>query len=59
MFKILIVATAAVGFSLMTGHVSAGTTNTTNQAAKPGQGLIQGGGCHEEYPVPQSAKPLA
>jgi len=57
MFKTFIVATAALGFSRMTGHVSAGTTNTTNEAAKPGQSLIKGGWCHEEYPVQQSAKP--
>jgi hypothetical protein len=60
MFKTFIVATAALGFSLIAGQASAGKTNTTDEAAKPGQSLIHGGGgCYEEYPVPQSAKPSA
>jgi len=59
MFKTFIVAMAALGFSLMAGQASAGKTNTTNEAVKPGQSLIHGGGCNEEYPVPQAAKPSA
>ena len=59
MFKTFIVATAALGFSLIAGQASAGKTNTTNEAAKPGQSVIHGGGCYEEYPAPQAAKPSA
>lgn len=59
MVKSLIVATAVLAFGTLSLPVQAGQFSTKGEAVKPGQSLIQGDGCHGEYPAPQSAKPSA